>query len=91
MTACNKIGFPEGRIILGQCVVYLASSPKSNSSYNAINKTLSLIKDGKILEIPANIKDNAIGYKYPHDFGGWCKQQYLAEDLCFYQSKCIAF
>ncbi|MCK5111432.1 MAG: replication-associated recombination protein A [Arcobacteraceae bacterium] len=91
MTACNKIGFPEGRIILGQCVVYLASCPKSNSSYNAINKTLSQIKDGKILQIPANIKDNAVGYKYPHDFGGWCEQKYLEEDLQLYQSNGIAF
>ncbi len=91
MTACNKIGFPEGRIILGQCIVYLASCPKSNSSYNAINKTLSQIKDGKILQIPANIKDNAVGYKYPHDFGGWCEQQYLEEDLQLYQSNGIAF
>ncbi len=91
MTACNKIGFPESRIILGQCVIYLASCPKSNSSYNAINKTLSLIKDGKILNIPTNIKDNAIGYKYPHDFGGWCEQQYLEENLKLYNSKGIAF
>ena len=91
MIACNQIGFPEGRIILGQCAVYLASCPKSNSSYNAINKTLSLIKNGKILEIPNNIKDNAIGYKYPHDFGGWCEQQYLEKDLKLYQSNGIAF
>ncbi len=91
MMACNKIGFPEGRIILGQCAVYLASSPKSNSSYNAINKTLSLIKDGKILEIPTNIKDNAVGYKYPHNFAGWCEQQYLEENLNLYTSKGVAF
>ena len=92
MMACNQIGYPEGRIILGQCAIYLASSPKSNSSYNAINKTLSMIKNGKILEIPTNIKDNAIGYKYPHDFGGWCEQQYLKEeDLNLYKSNGIAF
>ncbi len=91
MMACNKIGFPEGRIMLGQCAVYLASCPKSNSSYNAINKTLSLIKNGKILDIPKNIKDNAIGYRYPHDFAGWCQQQYLEQDLDLYSSKGIAF
>ena len=48
MNAANKIGYPEARIILAQCVVYLASSPKSNSSYKAINKTLEYIKNNRI-------------------------------------------
>lgn len=91
MTAVAKIGYPEGRIILAQCAVYLASSPKSNSSYNAINKVLQQIKNGTILEIPQNIKDNAIGYKYPHDFGGWVEQTYLKEDLDIYRSNGIGF
>ncbi len=91
MTAVSKIGYPEGRIILSQCAIYLASSPKSNSSYNAINKVLQQIKNGTILEIPQNIKDNAIGYKYPHDFGGWVEQTYLKEDLDIYSSKQIGF
>ncbi len=91
MTAVNKIGFPEGRIILSQCVVYLASCPKSNTSYNAINKTLSMIKNGKIIDIPNNIKDNAIGYKNPHNFGGWYEQNYLQENLDLYNSKGVAF
>ncbi len=91
MTAVSKIGYPEGRIILAQCAVYLASSPKSNSSYNAINKVLQQIKNGTILEIPQNIKDNAIGYKYPHDFGGWVEQTYLKEDLDIYRSNGIGF
>lgn len=91
MTAVSKIGYPEGRIILAQCVVYLASSPKSNSSYLAINKVLQQIKNGTILEIPKNIKDNAIGYKYPHDYGGWVEQDYLLKDLDIYHSNKIAF
>jgi putative ATPase len=91
MSAVKTIGFPEARIILSQCVVYLASSPKSNSSYLAINKTISQIKDGKILEIPQHIKDNAIGYKYPHDYGGWCEQEYIKEELKLYRSNKIAF
>jgi putative ATPase len=91
MMGVNKIGFPEGRIILSQCVVYLASSPKSNSSYKAINEALSIIKDGKILDIPDNIKDNATNYKYPHNFGGWCEQTYLKEKLKLYSSSEIAF
>jgi putative ATPase len=91
MLSVNKIGFPEGRIILAQCVVYLASSPKSNSSYKAINKALNMIKDGRILDIPSCIKDSAEGYKYPHDYGGWCKQEYLAEELNLYSSNLIGF
>ena len=91
MVSCNKIGFPEGRIILAQCVIYLASSPKSNSSYLAINKTIEKIKNGKILNIPANIKDNAKNYKYPHNTGGWCNQEYLEEDLHLYNSTNIGF
>ena len=91
MVSCNKIGFPEGRIILAQCVIYLASSPKSNSSYLAINKTIEKIKNGKILNIPANIKDNAKNYQYPHNTGGWCNQEYLEEDLHLYNSTNIGF
>jgi putative ATPase len=91
MLSCNKIGFPEGRNILGQCIIYLASSPKSNSSYRAINKTLSIINNGTILSIPKNIKNNAIDYKYPHDFGGWCEQKYIQKDLNLYKSSNIAF
>jgi len=52
---------------------------------------LQQIKNGTILEIPQNIKDNAIGYKYPHDFGGWVEQTYLKEDLDIYSSKQIGF
>jgi len=89
--AVEKIGYPESRIILAQCVIYLASSPKSNSSYIAINKAINEIKNGKILEVPLHLKDNAIGYLYPHDFGGFVKQEYLKEDLKFYESKLIGF
>ena len=86
-----QIGYPEARILLSQCVVYLASSPKSNSSYNAINKALGDIRNGKILAIPDNIKDKAIGYKYPHDFGGWCEQKYLQENVHYYESSQIGY
>lgn len=91
MTASNKIGYPESRIILSQCVVYLASSPKSNASYKAINETLSYIKSHEPLDIPQNIQDDNIGYKYPHDFGGYVQQQYLKKDLKFYSTKKIGF
>jgi len=91
MQSCNKIGFPESRLILGQCVVYLASCPKSNSSYTAINQAISYVQNEEVLNIPLHIKDSHIGYKYPHDFGGYVKQQYLEKDITFYKSKKIGY
>ena len=91
MIACNKIGYPEARIILSQCAIYLASSPKSNSSYKAINKAIQTIKDGKILDIPKHLDSLHIGYLYPHDFGGYVEQEYIKEDLNLYQSLDIGF
>ncbi|OCL91917.1 replication-associated recombination protein A [Aliarcobacter thereius] len=91
MLACNKIGYPEARIILAQCVIYLASSPKSNSSYKAINKAIKTIKDGNILDIPKHLDSLHIAYKYPHDFGGYVNQEYLKEDLNLYQTLEIGF
>ena len=91
MQACNKIGYPESRIILAQCAIYLASSPKSNSAYKAINKALEEIKNGKILDIPKHLDSQHIGYLYPHDFGGYVEQEYLKEDLKLYSSLDIGF
>lgn len=91
MLSVAKIGYPECRIILSQCAVYLASSPKSNSSYLAINKALSDIDNGLILDIPNNIKDKSIGYLYPHDFGGYVEQKYISKNIKFYQSKDIGY
>ncbi|OQR41877.1 recombinase RarA [Aliarcobacter cryaerophilus] len=88
---CNKIGYPESRIILAQCAIYLASSPKSNSAYKAINKALEEIKNGKILDIPKHLDSQHIGYLYPHDFGGYVEQEYLKEDLKLYNSLDIGF
>ena len=91
MTACNKIGYPESRIMLGQCIIYLASCPKSNAAYKGINKALQGIKDGKILDIPKHLDSQHIGYLYPHDFGGYVEQEYLKEDLSLYDSLNIGF
>ena len=91
MQACNKIGYPESRIILAQCAIYLASSPKSNSAYKAINKALEQIKNGKIIDIPKHLDSQHIGYLYPHDFGGYVEQEYLKEDLKLYNSLDIGF
>ena len=91
MQSCNKIGFPESRIILGQCVVYLASCPKSNSAYKAINQSLSYVQNEESMNIPIHLKDSHIGYKYPHDFGGYVEQQYLEKNITFYESKKIGY
>ena len=87
LNGVKNIGYPEARILLSQCVVYLASSIKSNSSYKAINKALDFVKNNEALEIPRYLNNNTSeGYLYPHDFGGWVEQKYLSQDLSFYQS-----
>ena len=86
-----KIGYPEARILLGQCVVYLCSSPKSNSSYNAINSALKYVKSNPDLKIPKHIKDDPVGYKYPHNFNGYVEQTYLEKELKFYETKEIGY
>jgi putative ATPase len=91
MTSVGKIGYPEARIILSQAVIYLCASPKSNSSYLAINKALKSVRDGKLLDIPKNITQNNEGYLYPHDFGGYVKQNYLLEPLKFVELKSIGY
>ncbi len=83
LTAVSSIGFPEARIILSECVLYLASSPKSNTAYKAINAAQKAVKEGVMLEIPKNITHNNEGYLYPHDFGGYVEQEYLAKELSF--------
>ena len=91
MMACNKIGYTESRIILSQCAIYLASSPKSNSVYKAINKALEEIKAGKILDIPKHLDSEHIGYLYPHNYGGYVEQEYLKENLNLYENSNIGF
>jgi putative ATPase len=87
----SKIGYPEARIILAQAVIYLCASPKSNASYEAINKALSSVKNGNILEIPKNITQQNEGYMYPHDFGGFVPQEYLSENIQFVELKSIGY
>jgi len=87
----KHIGYPEARISLSQLVIYLASSPKSNSAYMAINRALKAIKDGEINPIPSHIKTHAKNYVYPHDFGGWVEQSYLTKPLRFYETNQIGF
>jgi len=89
LTIVSQIGFPEARITLSQLVIYLASSPKSNSAYLAINKALEAAIDDRA--VPEHIKTHSKDYKYPHDFGGWVEQKYLNMDVNFYQSNTIGF
>lgn len=94
MQAVSKIGYPEARIILAQCVVYLACSPKSNSSYVAINTALKYVIESEPEGIPRyliNTDDAHENYLYPHDFGGWVEQKYKFNDEIFYESKLIGF
>ncbi len=87
----KHIGYPEARISLSQLVIYLASSPKSNSAYMAINNAQKAIKEGEIHPIPSHIKTHAKNYLYPHDFGGWVKQTYLDKPIHIYQTEQIGF
>jgi len=92
MSAVSKIGYPECRIILSQCLIYLASSPKSNSAYRAINDALKYVKEEQPLPFLDHLKSpSPQGYLYPHDFGGWVKQKYLKKPLKFYTSNQIGF
>ena len=82
------IGMPEAKIPLAEATILLATAPKSNSSYVAINKAMSLLEKKDLGEIPSYLKDghysgagklgNGIGYKYPHDYkNNYVKQQYM--------------
>lgn len=94
LQAVSKIGYPEARIILAQCVVFLSSCPKSNSSYEAINEALKYVQEAPKLQIPKylinNLKESQ-NYLYPHNFGGFIQQKYLEKPLKFYKSKNIGF
>lgn len=90
--AVEKIGMPEGRIVLAQVTAYLASAPKSNSSYVAIDKALSEIKQMPDYSVPIHLrnaptklmKDIGYGadYKYPHDFNNnFVEQNYLPDEI----------
>ena len=87
-----KIGWPEGRIALGEAVVYLATSPKSNSAYLGIDAALSVVRDTGNEPVPLHIRNAPTklmkdlgysdGYKYPHDYPGhFIPQQYLPDAL----------
>jgi len=91
LTIVKNIGYPEARIPLAQLVVYLSSSPKSNSSYKAINSAMKAIEDGDIYPIPSSIINCHQNYLNPHNFGGWVSQEYISSSVKFYNSSNIGF
>ncbi len=87
-----KIGWPEARIALAECCVYLATSPKSNSAYLAIDDALANVRQTGNLPVPLHLRNAPTklmkqlgysdGYKYPHDYPGhFTQQQYLPDEL----------
>ncbi|MGB0271977.1 MAG: replication-associated recombination protein A, partial [Schleiferiaceae bacterium] len=91
-SAVERVGWPESRIILSQCTIYLATSPKSNSAYTAIGKAQKLVQQTGNLEVPDHLKNassalardlgHGKGYLYPHDHsGGFVAQEYLPKDI----------
>ena len=90
--ALKKIGWPEGRIILAECAVYLANSPKSNSAYMSIAAALDAVEKTGNLPVPLHLRNAPTklmkdlgyheGYKYAHDYSGnYVAQQYLPDNL----------
>jgi putative ATPase len=90
--AVNKIGYPECRIILSQCAVYLASSPKSNASYLAIEAALEEVKKSGNQPVPLALRNAptslmkelgyGVDYRYAHDYeSNFVVQEYLPENL----------
>lgn len=82
INACERLGLPEGRIPLGDVVIELALSPKSNSGHLALDGAIQDIRKGNTGNVPNHIKTNSMDYKYPHNYpNSWVKQQYLPEKL----------
>jgi putative ATPase len=99
--AAERLGLPEARIPLADCVVDLCLSPKSNSAYAALDAAIRDIRTGATGDVPDHLKDShyqgakdlarGIGYQYPHNFeDAWVNQQYLPDkikDAHYYQPK----
>jgi putative ATPase len=89
--AALMIGLPEARINLAHATILLASCPKSNSAITAVEKATADLQKKNIDDVPDHLKDAhysgakkrglGVGYKYPHAYGGYVKQQYLPDNL----------
>ncbi len=96
MKATEDIGMPECRINLAQAVTYMASVPKSNAAYAAINAAMKDIREGTVLPVPDHLRDghyagaeklgHGVGYEYSHNGDdGWVDQDYLGADKRYYE------
>ncbi|MBC2605966.1 replication-associated recombination protein A [Pelagicoccus albus] len=96
--ACDFVGMPECRINLAHCVCYMAAAPKSNSSYSALARAMSAIKEGPVQEVPLWLRDkggaaskslgNSKDYRYSHDYGeNISGQEYMEHPLQFLELK----
>jgi putative ATPase len=84
LTAYLNTGEPEGVIILAHAITFLASCPKSNKSYMAMEKAKKYLETNDP-DVPENIAHNAKGYIYPHSFGGFAIQKYKPDGIKFYE------
>lgn len=88
LTSCEKLGMPECNLTLCHAIIYICETEKSNSVYLAMNSAMNDATTYKNAKVPNHLKNHKSGYndghgayKYPHDFGGYCKQQYLPDEL----------
>lgn len=94
--AVHQLGMPEARIVLSQAAIYVATAPKSNAAYGAVDKALEVVKNaassGENMEVPVHLKDahykgaaklgHGSGYLYAHDYSNhYVRQQYLPDAL----------
>ncbi|MBO5211929.1 MAG: replication-associated recombination protein A [Clostridia bacterium] len=81
--SAKELGLPEARIPLASCAIMLATAPKSNTAYKAINKAVDDIHNGKGVNVPPHLQAPLFkGYKYPHDYpNDYVYQQYLPNDI----------
>ena len=95
LKAVEFVGMPEARIPLAQAAIYIASAPKSNACYRAIEAATSDIENEETIEVPDHLKSSSYsgakklghgkGYKYPHDYGGRVEQEYLPKKRTYYK------
>ncbi len=95
------VGLPEARIPLAEAAVYVACAPKSNAAYLGIEKALKDVEAGRVMEVPAHLKDASMdseglghgkGYKYAHDYKGhFVEQEYTPKKVTYYEPTDIGF
>ena len=98
LLAVENIGMPEARIVLSQATIYLATAPKSNSAYLAIDRAMAFCEKNPNIEIPRYLKNvklddkNSPDYKYPHNYPKhYVKQRYMCCDEIFYEPVNIGY